>query len=430
MKHYEVFPLFKKLPAEIRIKIWTMSIPSSGRMHTARIVGRRPPVSIDTYIHGIINNRQYNSTNGPEYPDVDELIRIDPEVLPTDNGQLQFDLCTPVAAIQTERHLRALERTCFESRQIAHEIRDMPGNQLTSDGRLLTLQGSSDIVCLQYMDLFMYAGSSIIEGTRLPAMFDNLCRVAFHYCRAWEHPVRYWLYENNHVVYYGDSPNYPFHLYQFMAKNMPALEDVFLIDYRISRGRELGLPTLTYPASPDCKSTSTDFLHLKTIRNINKRLAGETEKPESFSVFNIDFHQVLYGTNWEIPSKVMEFRQWLRHRYVYYAKNSPHCQHRSPEKVRFHVLACEYAPPAPEPAPRARDKFDAVRVKRRKEAFKRWDSNQHNRDLYLEACGRYQRKVEAYMRYWGWEIPRNNNHYEFTGVGDELAESLSKSLTI
>lgn len=428
-EHYKVFTLFMNLPAEIRRKIWIMSIPSCGRMHVARIDDRIPPVLLNAELHQVINWREYSSTNGPEFPDVDELIYLEPETAPADFGELLFH-SNPFAAVDTELHLKAMHRTCFEARKIAREIRNKPGNQLTSDGHLLTLQGSNDVVCLEYMDWFMYTSSRFMEAFRLPAILPNLRRVAFPYCEEWERSAQHWRLENGQAVPCPRTINTPFHLYQFMAKNLPALEDVYLIDYKIARGRERGPPSFMYPAEPDCKFISSDFAPENYKKCTNTYLIGEMEKPEHFSVGNLNFYQVIYGTNWDITTKVMEFRQWLRHRFVYFAKKSPQSRHLNPEKVRFHVLACEYTPRAPRPVRRIRDKLDAARLKRREEAFIRWDRRHHSQEVYLLACDRYQRRVEQYMRSWGFTIPPNTNQYDFTGVDDELARSLSRTLTL
>lgn len=70
---------------------------------------------------------------------------------------------------------------------------------------------------------------------------------------------------------------------------------------------------------------------------------------------------------WNVTSKVFEMKTWLEDRFVRYANASTLSNHKSPEKVKFGVLSCEWAVAPPvesKPTP-----VKAARKGRNKRAF-------------------------------------------------------------
>lgn len=74
------------------------------------------------------------------------------------------------------------------------------------------------------------------------------------------------------------------------------------------------------------------------------------ERPEKFQSGNRTYHEV-DKKHWVVKSNVFGVKAWLENRFIRYAKASKLSRHKHPERVRFGVLACEWAVSPPE-APR------------------------------------------------------------------------------
>lgn len=256
-EHYQVFHFFPNLPAEIRRRIWIMAVPCHGRLHFSIIEGRINPFRLEEHAHFAVTDPEDNLSNGPVLRDVDRIVHYEPERLHLDFGRLRFHHPDSRGTNRdTINALYSLRRACFESREVALELANKPGVQRTYGGLPLTLDGSTDVVGVEYANLPMFSGSFYLEITHLaPHMFDNLRRVAFPYCPTWEE--RHWVHtiDDEGKIDIASMVNFPVHMYQFLARHMPALEDVFLIDYTIKRGSPCRRPGLLYPGPDESKYT-------------------------------------------------------------------------------------------------------------------------------------------------------------------------------
>ncbi|KOS21844.1 hypothetical protein ESCO_001820 [Escovopsis weberi] len=211
------------------------------------------------------------------------------------------------------QQLRTLAGTCRESRAVVNSAVSRPGALRLGNGSLLSIAGSSDIVFLEYSPPDFYgSGCNLAIDPDCPGL-DLIRRVAVRYCPSWHRETAPSVCPFCRQAHSATScrPDFPTHLYQFLARHLPRLEDFYFVDYFVLRKHPKG--------------------------------AG---KADALSPAIRCGNQTFYEANpdeWDIKPHVLVLRSWLEDRFVRYAKMSRLARHRDPDKVRFGILACEHA---------------------------------------------------------------------------------------
>lgn len=135
------------------------------------------------------------------------------------------------------KQLAALLTTCGESHDMVNNLMRKKGAVRSSSGKLVALAGSSDIIFLEYFPSELFeSGCSYDIDPNCPSL-DNIRRVAVRYCHQWQEkpvpsvcPLCGLVHEaaNNSVIY-------PNHLYHFLARHLPNLEEFYFVDYFLLR---------------------------------------------------------------------------------------------------------------------------------------------------------------------------------------------------
>ncbi|KAL7926428.1 hypothetical protein ACQKWADRAFT_309264 [Trichoderma austrokoningii] len=336
---YRTFLPFYRFPPEIRQQIWLESVSTPG-MHFLRLE------SNGRYWRWISLNRLAQlitqQQSPPKDDDHDEIAQeVKNEVAPK---RLWDSRLAPISPNQKSdissyhslnQQMAALTIVCGESKAVADGLMAKQGSLKLDNGQLVALGGSSDIIFLEYFPPELFeSGCGYDIDPNCPSL-DNIRRVAVRYCHQWQEkplPTVCSLCGLVHDTTGGVI--YPNHLYHFLARHLPNVEEFYFVDYFLLR-------------KPPPQS-GADPGKLPTRR---------------YKCGNRTFYEA-DDEHWNVKPQVAKMQTWLQDRFVRYAKASRLSRHKNPEKVRFGVLACEWdivpplslkAQPTP-PAPKGRNK--------------------------------------------------------------------------
>ncbi|KAL7931689.1 hypothetical protein V8C35DRAFT_309267 [Trichoderma chlorosporum] len=336
---HRTFSPFPRLPPELRQQIWRETVSTPG-MTFVKLESR------GRNWRWVSLNRPFSQTASDDGSnkgdDLDEIaLEVKNEVAPR---RLWDTRLVPMSANKQSdissyhglnKQLAALTTTCGESHDVVSSLMGKKGAVRSSSGKLLALPGSSDIIFLEYFPSELFeSGCSYDIDPNCPGL-DDIRRVAVRYCHQWQEkpvpsvcPLCGLVHEaaSNSIIY-------PNHLYHFLARHLPNLEEFYFVDYFLLRR-----PVPLKPSSGNWDS--------------RKYKCG----PRTY--FEAD------DKDWDMKPQVLRMREWLQDRFIRYAKASQLSRHSNPEKVRFGILACEWdiAPPvslktSPTPAaPKGRNK--------------------------------------------------------------------------
>jgi hypothetical protein len=187
---------------------------------------------------------QIVTQQGPEKgDDHDEIaFEVKNEVAPK---QLWDTRLVPVAANQKSdiscyhglnKQLAALSTVCTESSAMVNGLIAKNDAVRLSNGKLVALAGSSDIVFLEYFPPELFeSGCSFDIDPNCPSL-DNIRRVAVRYCHQWQEKPAPAVCSLCGLVHDATgSVVYPVHLYHFLARHLPNVEEFYFVDYFLLR---------------------------------------------------------------------------------------------------------------------------------------------------------------------------------------------------
>ncbi|KAH0496218.1 hypothetical protein TgHK011_003590 [Trichoderma gracile] len=351
-KECQTFVLFNHLPPELRQLIWTASFSTPGISFVKlECVGRnwRWLSAARRYPLGL-----GDADSSREHQEVDEIdVEVRNETKPKRLVSMRLvpSVADPKADFSNfhdiNKQLRLLSMTCGESRDLVDRLLDKDGAVRMSNSKLLAFPGSSDILFLEYLspDLFQCRGNYDVNPN-CPQLI-NIRRVAMRYCHRWHKKDSLTCWQCGLLHEADESIAYPRHLYQFLSRHLPNLEEFYFVDYLLVRKE-----TPPDVASGSCSS--------------RKYKCG----PRTY--YEAD------DKTWNIKPEFLHLKNWLQDHFIRYSKASQLNRHSHPEKVRFGVLACEAdivapvsltAQPMP-PVPKGRNKrllceYHALRQQRR-----------------------------------------------------------------
>ncbi|KAH6608189.1 hypothetical protein Trco_004502 [Trichoderma cornu-damae] len=333
------FMPFPRLPPELRQQIWRDTVSTPG-MHFVKLESR------GRNWRWVSLNRPLSPTLGPQGPekgdDYDEIaFEVDNEVAPKRMWDTRLAALAPnkksdiSSYHDLHKQLAALTAACVESLDVANGLVAKEGAVRLSSGKLLALAGSSDIVFIEYLPPELFESSYSFDIDPNCPNLDNIRRVAVRYCHQWqEKPVPSVCSFCGQVHEGTSSVIYPLHLYQFLARHLPNVEEFYFVDYFLLRK--------TPQPGPN---------------------PGNNRPQRKYRCGNRTFYEA-DDKDWDMKPQVMRMQAWLQNRFVRYAKASRLSRHKTPEQVRFGVLACEWditpplslkSQPAP-PAQKGRNK--------------------------------------------------------------------------
>ncbi|POR34576.1 Uncharacterized protein TPAR_05238 [Tolypocladium paradoxum] len=336
-----LFTAFPRLPPEIRQQIWEAYLTNPGinfvKLETLDPRWRWGMPTARTPVPGSGGG---SSGKGSEMSspmdDIGMVVKNEASIQRTWHAKLVAESRDWRADIsnyeELYRQLHVLTRTCFESLTLTQSLASRAGVLRLNNKNIVALDGSPDLVYLDYFPPEFYHTNCDLDFKIDCPGLELVRRAAVRFSHSW-HPKNV-----SNICRLCGKPheglepgNYPAHLYQFLARCMPKLEDFYLIDYFIV---------------PKTNEEKGDPMCLDEEESFCKNARPEPRPPQVFRAKNRRFHEISDGgasdREWKIDPKTRHVRAWLQDSFVRYAKASKISRHKDPEKVRFGVLACQW----------------------------------------------------------------------------------------
>ncbi|KAG6026748.1 hypothetical protein E4U41_001180 [Claviceps citrina] len=338
------FVLFSFLPVEIRQRIWEAYLSAPG-IHFVRL-----QTSDGSWSWGETHTPRPAAAAGDGHGATsDEIARV---VNSDGKERKRFDTCfvpvgpCPRADVSQykalRRQLATLSRTCHESRAVVKRLCNRPDTLRVNDGQILCLGMSSDVVYLEYLPTHLYQRNGNLESIPDCPGLKHIRRLAVRFSHTWIPPVA----SCSCGVCKGSqddsrSGSCPAHLYQFLVRHLPNLEEFFFVDYFIVHKScsEPGVDETFMSQAARCS-----FYYVAVLFSGPKLTSSS--RTARFQAGNRLYHEA-NPVDWVMTDKVTQITEWLRESYVRYARESALSSQKKPERVRFAVLACEWNIPPP-----------------------------------------------------------------------------------
>ncbi|PHH83907.1 hypothetical protein CDD83_2837 [Cordyceps sp. RAO-2017] len=346
-----LFLPFPRLPAEIRHRIWELCLCEPGVNF----------VKLQVWENGWLSGRwsprpaptALDADAGRDLDDV-ELVLRDHDRRPRPHLHARLVSLSPSRRAdasnyeQLHARLAVLSKTCLESAALARSLVLRPGVLRFDNGNVIALRRSPDLVFLEYLPPDLYHGARTLDVCFFCPGLDLVRRVAMRFSHHWSpRRTRPDCTSCGKPHDHTDPGSYPAHLYQFLARCLPSLEEFYFVDYFIVPRTHVEADAGESSMSVDGDDDAAPCFD-----------GGESDGPQApqplqvFRAKNRRFREVGDGETgrrrWKMEPKVSQIRDWLRDRFVRYARTSHTSRHRSPERVRFGILACEWDVCVPE----------------------------------------------------------------------------------
>ncbi|KAK2595072.1 hypothetical protein QQS21_007203 [Conoideocrella luteorostrata] len=316
------FTLFQLLPPEIRDRIWELYLSTPGvhfvklqtrcgswRWTESRATGPVAPAVVPAVVD--------------EEDEISNVLKADLHPREEHKACLMPVGPCPKADVSQyttlRRQLAILSRTCTESRYVVKRLSNRPDTLRVHNGQIISLGRSSDVLYMEYLPSNLYQSNCNLETVPDCPGLQHIKRLSVKFSHTWtpaKEPCSCVACKGRIGRSHGGI--YPSHLYQFLARHLPSLEEFFFIDYFIVHKSR-------------CQSVGQE---------VSKARPYKLRKPR----FQAGNRLYLEATpeDWIMNEDVVQITEWLRSSFVRYASESNLSQHKSPEKVRFSVLACEW----------------------------------------------------------------------------------------
>ncbi|KND94210.1 hypothetical protein TOPH_00829 [Tolypocladium ophioglossoides CBS 100239] len=336
-----LFTMFPRLPPELRQQIWEAYLTNPGvnfvKLETLDPRWRWGMPTSRTPVPGSGGGSSGKGTElSSNVDDIDMVVKDEASIRRAWHARLVSESRNGRADIsnyeELYRQLVTLARTCFESMRLIQSLVNRPGVLALSNENIVTLDKSPDLVYLDYFPPEFYDTNCNLDFKLDCPGLELIRRAAVRFSHNW-HPRKVSnICRSCGKPHEGLEPgHYPAHLYQFLARYMPRLEDFYLIDYFIV---------------PKTKEERGDPMCLDEEESVCENARPEPRPPQVFRAKNRLFHEIIDGgasdAEWKIDPKTRHVRAWLQDSFVRYAKASKISRHKDPERVRFGILACEW----------------------------------------------------------------------------------------
>ncbi|KAI0156377.1 hypothetical protein GGR57DRAFT_501439 [Xylariaceae sp. FL1272] len=307
----ETFRLFALFPYDIRHLIWQQAVFQPG-IHFLKFVDTAN--SVVARLH----NLSFAGARSTEKTQRSQQSRCSATLEPIFADE-RADSSHYVAVREVLARLRTV---CKESRSIVDKLEARLGNLFLDDGRLISLDTSLDIVCIDYPNLGNFTPHSNTAETDHLGKWTNhlnldqlakVRRLAVRYHHEWDNNQLCAICGRTHSSQFAKHP-YPRHVYEFAAL-FEHLETFYFVDPLILRK----------PTTPDdCLKSQSSAVSF----------ASDGERRRYFEATPASC-----VTN----TCVLDTLSWIRESYVSYCALRKRGTAR-PESVEFKVLGCEWMP--------------------------------------------------------------------------------------
>ncbi|UNI24749.1 hypothetical protein JDV02_010474 [Purpureocillium takamizusanense] len=344
---YRRFTLFPHLPPEIRLRVWEEYLKSPGVSFV-----KVEPSETAWRSHFLMPLSFMQDDDDQDHPELhlDEVslaIKKESVVKPPLSARLVAFYPVRVADISNYNMLHAdlitMSRTYSESWTLARQLASREGALRLDNGMLVALDGSQDLITLDYLPPDLHQTDRALEVNISCPGLEKIRRAAVRVSPMWRpartYPAKCKTCQEVHEV--RDGGNCPTHLYQFLARHLPNLEEFYLLDYFVVE-------------KSDSEKATWDILYGNGHDGAENACPGSHQR--TFRAKDRIFHEIVGDGSsdraWKTDSKTGKIRDWLQDSFVRYSNKSPLSRHESPEQVHFGILACQFniLPPSPSKA--------------------------------------------------------------------------------
>lgn len=235
------FTLFPRLPIEIRHKIWEAYLSDPGinfvKLHFCHRGWQSERVPLRPFTLGDV------STSTQEPPDHDSggvgLTVIQKDFKPRPLVHAKLVALNPYWKADTShyeelyRQLAALSMTCAESASLVKSLVSRAGVLRMENGNIITLDNSPDLVFLDYLPSDVLQFNFSLDIRLFCPGLELIRRVAVRFNNSWKSANLAHCASCIASKHGAGTRFYPVHLYQFLARCLPSLEEFYLVDYYI-----------------------------------------------------------------------------------------------------------------------------------------------------------------------------------------------------
>ncbi|KAI1492811.1 hypothetical protein F5X96DRAFT_677451 [Biscogniauxia mediterranea] len=304
------FSMFAKFPYDIRYKIWDSIIFTPG-IHFLKLVD-----TVDELDDHELYPWDRDSDGWPDSPS--ERLSPGKSASPSHFTAILKPLFPLAAAdrshyLTMSKTLNQLALSCNEAKHLIDKVVSRPGNLTLDNGRLIVLDKSSDIVCIDYPRM-VYSRHLGKWADQLDLdQLSKIRRLAIRYTTEWDEESRICSTCGRiHSVRrrYGQ----PHHVYEF-ASLFKNLETFYFIDcFAVRKSSDESIPSSQVPQD-----------------QVERFATGEGER----SYYEVDQRSCKMNTN------VFTLLSWVQENYIAHCRRIPK-SHSNPETVKFKVLGCEW----------------------------------------------------------------------------------------
>ncbi|KAM4060675.1 RNAse P Rpr2/Rpp21/SNM1 subunit [Hirsutella rhossiliensis] len=330
------FTLFPRLPIEVRHKIWEAYLSDPGinfvKLQICDRGWRSQRVPLRSISLGTVTARSQEPVDDDSGSGLDavDLMVIQKDFNPRPFIHAKLAAQNPHWRGDASRYevlyrqLAVLSMTCVESANLVKNLVSRPGVLRMENGNILTLDNSPDLVFLDYLPNNVYQFNFTLDIRLFCPGLDLVRRVAVRFSHTWKSERDTHCHSCTIPNHHAGTRTYPIHLYQFLARCLPNLEEFYFVDYFVV---------------PRDKQQGRNLVNLASNGNGLRPL-------QVFRAKDRWFCEIMDGeasaSKWKVEPEVFNIRDWLRDRFVRYAKASHTSRHKAPERVYFGVLACDW----------------------------------------------------------------------------------------
>ncbi|ETS85025.1 hypothetical protein PFICI_03050 [Pestalotiopsis fici W106-1] len=342
----ERFVRFKDLPYDIRHKIWEQLIYSPG-IHFLKFERNFPLIlPLDDSSSSEEDTTSDDGSTGPsgsQNPRRQDLSKTRPKIPKTFTATLKPIFPLPAADlsyhIQKTKTLTQISLSCNEGAYEVNRIISRPDNLTLDNGRLISFANSSDIVCIDYPDIFSTRGLGSWAQSLDTSQLNNVRRLAVRYHPDWDKKYHFCRICGRYHQWLPSPRKEQVprrHLYQF-ATLFPRLETFYLLDHLIVR----------QPPGIDVEEDSR-WLGPSDRARLMAEFAASDNNEKRGERFQSGTGRVYYEVDrnncneCKVHSHVFNMLEWVQENYVEMCEKKPRGKHQDPKSVKFAVLACEW----------------------------------------------------------------------------------------
>lgn len=237
------FTTFLRLPIEIRHRIWETYLSEPGihfvKLKICDVSHTSDMVPLHLFPRETVAFRHQEGVAGGSATALDavDLMVIQRDFNPQPLRRAKLVAHTPEWRADgshykvLHRQLARLSETCRDSANLVRSLVSRPGVLRMDNGNIVTLDGSPDLVLLAYLPYHIYKLNFTLDFRLFCPGLAAARRVAVRFSHDWKPARSAQRLQCATPTHDNGTRTYPIHLYQFLARYLPNLEEFYFVDY-------------------------------------------------------------------------------------------------------------------------------------------------------------------------------------------------------